>query len=162
MHRCSVPKLRWKSDRPIRMVTAPRFAHTVTPQRQASPSLSILAPGFSETLSIWPHRKKVKCLIGTLNFVHRGRRGGVGAAWVVASCHDGDILVNPQRQWLLGRSSMSPENCVCECQMSPGEPAVNCVCFALVWPHRRGIGGQGVKTRLCIHGACALWTSVDH
>ena len=35
------------------------------------------------------------------------------------------------------------------------------VCFALVWPHRRGIGGQGVETRLCIHGACALWTSVD-
>ena len=105
--------------------------------------------------------KKVKCLIGTLNFVHRGRRGGVGAAWVVASCHDGDVLVNPQRQWLLGRSSTSPESCVCECQMSPGEPTVNCVCFALVWPHRRGIGGQGVKAWRCIHGACALWTSVD-
>ena len=29
--------------------------------------------------------------------------------------------------------------------MGPGEPTVDCVCFALVWPHRRGIWGQGVK-----------------
>ena len=39
------------------------------------------------------------------------------------------------------------------CHMSPGEPTMNCVRFALVWPHRRGIGGQGVKTWRCIHGA---------
>ena len=42
-----------------------------------------------------------------------------------------------------------------------GEPSVDCVCFALVWPHRRGIWGQGVKTWLCIHGARMLWTIVD-
>ena len=37
--------------------------------------------------------------------------------------------------------------------------AIESVCLALVWPHRRGIGGQGVKTWCCIHGACALWAS---
>ena len=48
-----------------------------------------------------------------------------------------------------------------QCQRGPGEPSVDCVCFALVWPHRRGIWGQGVKTWLCIHGARMLWTIVD-
>ena len=48
-----------------------------------------------------------------------------------------------------------------QCQRGPGEPSVDCGCFALVWPHRRGIWGQGVKTWLCIHSARMLWTIVD-
>ena len=32
-----------------------------------------------------------------------------------------------------------------QCQMGPGEPTVDFVCFILVWPNRRGIWGQGVK-----------------
>ena len=46
----------------------------------------------------------------------------------------------------------------------PNEPWIancECVCFTLVWPHQRGIGGQGVKAWRCMHEACALWTSVD-
>ena len=35
---------------------------------------------------------------------------------------------------------------------------MDCVCFALVGPHLQGIGGQGVKTWRCIHGAFALWS----
>ena len=48
-----------------------------------------------------------------------------------------------------------------QCQRGPGEPSVDCVCLAFVWPHRRGIWGQGVETWLCIHGARMLWTIVD-
>ena len=48
-----------------------------------------------------------------------------------------------------------------QCQKGPGEPSVDCMCFALVWPHRRGIWGQGVKTRLCARDACMMLASID-
>jgi hypothetical protein len=38
----------------------------------------------------------------------------------------------------------------------PGEPSMDCVCFALVGPHLQGIRGQGVKARLYSRSACAV------
>ena len=45
--------------------------------------------------------------------------------------------------------------------MHCGEPSMDCVCLAFVWPHRRGIWDQGVETWLCILGAHMLWAIVD-